>query len=89
MREPALAFVAGFLQHDERAIQEAAAVALGESHQVQAFPFLEAAGRPGRWRDAQDTAGSALPYSARNALDFLISLMLEGREPGGPRPCRL
>ncbi len=81
--EPALAFVAGFLQHDERAIQEAAAVALGESHQVQAFPFLEAA-----WEDAVDgemrktlLVAIALLRQER-ALDFLISLMLEGGNRG-------
>lgn len=77
--EPALAFVAGFLQHDERAIQEAAAVALGESHQVQAFPFLEAA-----WEDAVDDEirktllVAIVLLRQERSLDFLISLVLEG-----------
>jgi len=81
--EPALAFVAGFLQHDDQAVQEAAAVALGESHQIQAFPFLEAA-----WEDAIDgeirralLVAIALLRHER-AIDFLISQALEGGTPG-------
>jgi HEAT repeat protein len=81
--EPSLTFVAGFLQHEDRAVQEAAAVALGESHQVQAFPFLEAA-----WEDAIDgemrkalLVAIALLRQER-ALDFLIALAQEGGARG-------
>ena len=81
--EPSLAFVAGFLHSEDRAVQESAAVALGESHLVQAFPFLEAA-----WEDAIDgdlrkalLVAIALLRHER-ALDFLISLAREGKTRG-------
>jgi HEAT repeat protein len=48
--EASLSFVASFLQRDDVAVAEAAAVALGESQLVQAFPFLETA-----WEDAIGT----------------------------------
>lgn len=47
--DASLSFVASFLHRDNLAVAEAAAVALGESQLVQAFPFLEAA-----WEDALD-----------------------------------
>jgi HEAT repeat protein len=81
--DPSLAFVAGFLQNEDRAVQESAAVALGESHMIQAFPFLEAA-----WEDAIDgdlrkalLVAIALLRHER-ALDFLISLAREGKARG-------
>ncbi len=81
--EPSLAFVAGFLQHEDPAVQEAAAVALGESHLIQAFPFLEAA-----WEDAIDgdlrkalLVAIALLRHER-AIDFLIGLAQAGGIPG-------
>ncbi len=77
--EASLAFVAGFLHSENRAEQEAAAVALGESHLVQAFPFLEAA-----WEDASDgelrqslLVSIALLRHER-AIDFLLALVARG-----------
>jgi hypothetical protein len=71
-----LAFVAGFLQREERALQEAAAVALGESQLAQAFHFLEAA-----WEDTIDAElrqsfllAIALLRHER-ALTFLLDLV--------------
>jgi HEAT repeat protein len=81
--EPSLAFVAGFLQRDDRALQEAAAVALGESHLVQAFPFLETA-----WEDAFEPELRQMLVLAMallrhdRALDFLISLVGKGGTRG-------
>lgn len=81
--EPSLAFVAGFLQREEAAVQEAAAVALGESRLPQAFPFLETA-----WEDAIDhdlrrafLLAMALLRQER-ATDFLIALVREGGRAG-------
>lgn len=77
--ESSLAFVAGFLQRDDRALQEAAAVALGESHLVQAFPFLETA-----WEDAVDGELRRMLLLAiallrhERALEFLLSLVEQG-----------
>ena len=80
--EASLTFVAGFLRSEDRDEQEAAAVALGDSHLVQAFPFLEAA-----WEDAIDgelrrafLVAIALLRHER-AFDFLISLVEEGGRP--------
>ncbi|MGC9468581.1 MAG: HEAT repeat domain-containing protein [Anaerolineae bacterium] len=81
--EPSLSFIAGFLHRDgvDVAVQEAAAVALGESHLVKAFPFLETA-----WEDARDPElrqtlllAIALLRHER-ALSFLLALL----EKGGP-----
>lgn len=81
--EPSLAFVAGFLQHEARALQEAAAVALGESQMVQAFHFLEAA-----WEDTIDAElrqsyllAIALLRHER-ALAFLLELVKEDGRRG-------
>jgi hypothetical protein len=77
--EASLSFVAGFLRSEQRSEQEAAAVALGESHLAQAFPFLEAA-----WEDAIDgemrqalMVAIALLRHER-AIDFLLGLLAEG-----------
>jgi HEAT repeat protein len=77
--EASLSFVAGFLHSEQRTEQEAAAVALGESRLVQAFPFLEAA-----WEDAVDgelrqalLVAIALLRHER-AIDFLLALATEG-----------
>ncbi len=81
--EPSLAFVAGFLQREDRALQEAAAVALGESHLVQAFPFLETA-----WEDAFEPELRQMLVLAmallrhERALDFLLSLVRRGGTRG-------
>jgi len=81
--EPSLSFVAGFLQRDDLALQEAAAVALGESRLVQAFPFLETA-----WEDAEEPdlrrallLGIALLRHERG-LTFLLSLIEGGGVAG-------
>jgi HEAT repeat protein len=81
--EPSLSFVAGFLHREDVAVQEAAAVALGESRLVQAFPFLETT-----WEDALDAdlrrtflLAIALLRQDR-ATDFLISLVREGGSDG-------
>ncbi len=77
--EPSLSFVAGFLHRDDLAVQEAAAVALGESRLVQAFPFLETA-----WEDAIDAdLRRALLFAIaflrhERALSFLLSLVETG-----------
>jgi HEAT repeat protein len=77
--EASLSFVAGFLRSEDRAEKEAAAVALGESHLVQAFPFLEAA-----WEDAiegemrQSLLLAIALLRHERALDFLLSLLAEG-----------
>jgi len=81
--DTSLAFVAGFLQREDAAVQSAAAVALGESHLVQAFPFLETA-----WEDAFEPElkktlmlAMALLRQER-ALSFLLALVAEGNRPG-------
>jgi HEAT repeat protein len=80
--EPSLAFVAGFLQRDDRVLQEAAAVALGESHLVQAFPFLETAWEDAFEADLREMLLLAIALLRHDrALDFLISLV----EGGGIR----
>ncbi|MGC9521278.1 MAG: HEAT repeat domain-containing protein [Anaerolineae bacterium] len=81
--EPSLSFVAGFLHQDDVAVQEAAAVALGESRLVQALPFLETA-----WEDAvDDDLRRALLFAIaflrhERALDFLLSLVKKGGRSG-------
>ncbi len=77
--EPSLSFVAGFLRQEDMAVRQAAAVALGESQLVQAFPFLETA-----WEDARDgelrevlLLSIALLRHER-ALGFLLSLLEKG-----------
>lgn len=81
--EPSLAFVAGFLQREDRVLQEAAAVAMGDSHLVQAFPFLETA-----WEDAFEPELRQLLLLAmallrqERALDFLLSLVRRGGTRG-------
>jgi HEAT repeat protein len=77
--EPSLSFVASFLQQEDLAIQEAAAVALGESQLALAFPFLETA-----WEDARDPElRQALLLSVallrhERALCFLLGLLERG-----------
>mgnify|MGYP001029270332 CR=1 FL=1 len=81
--ESSLSFVAGFLHRDDPAVQGAAAVALGESHLVQAFPFLETA-----WEDAleADLKKTLLLSIAllrhERALEFLVSLLVSGGQTG-------
>lgn len=81
--ETSLSFVAGFLQRDDPAVQGATAVALGESHLVQAFPFLETA-----WEDAieADLKKTLLLSIAllrhERALEFLLSLLVSGGQAG-------
>lgn len=74
--EASLSFVASFLHGANVAVAEAAAVALGESQLVQAFPFLEAA-----WEDAVDAEMRQTLLLAiallrhERPLDFLLSLL--------------
>ena len=81
--ESSISFVAVFLQLDDPAVLGATAVALGESHLVQAFPFLETA-----WEDAieADLKKTLLLSIAllrhERALEFLLSLLVSGGQAG-------
>jgi HEAT repeat protein len=74
-----VAFVAGFLQHREAAIAEAAALALGDSRLESAFPVLrEAAQRPGN-RPLRQTLLLAMALLRREvALDYLLQRVAQG-----------
>jgi HEAT repeat protein len=81
--DASLSFVAGFLHRDDTGVQQAAALALGESHMVQAFPFLEAA-----WEDAPDgdlRRGFLLAIALlrqERAIRCLIALVEGGGQAG-------
>lgn len=76
--EASLSFVASFLHGDDGPVGESAAVALGESQLVQAFPFLEAA-----WEDTFDAEMRQTILLAiallrhERPLDFLLELLRE------------
>jgi HEAT repeat protein len=76
--DASLSFVASFLHRDDAAVAEAAAVALGESQLVQAFPFLEAA-----WEDALDAEMRQTLLLAiallrhERPLEFLLGLLAD------------
>ncbi|MGC9350097.1 MAG: HEAT repeat domain-containing protein [Anaerolineae bacterium] len=81
--DSSLSFVAGFLQRADVTVQEAAAVALGESRLVQAFPFLETAWEDTRDADLRRTFLLAIALLRQDrATDFLISLVREGGPDG-------
>ncbi len=77
--ETSLSFVAGFLHRDDPAVQGAAAVALGESHLVQAFPFLETAWEDALGADLKKTLLLSIALLRHErALEFLLSLLVSG-----------
>jgi hypothetical protein len=81
--ESALSFVAGFLHRDDPAVQGAAAVALGESHLVQAFPFLETAWEDALGADLKKTLLLSIALLRHErALEFLVSLLASGGQSG-------
>ena len=81
--ETSLSFVAGFLQRDDPAVQGATAVALGESHLVQAFPFLETAREDAIEADLKKTLLLSIALLRHErALEFLLSLLVSGGQAG-------
>jgi hypothetical protein len=73
--EPArsLEFVAAYLDHDEAAIAEGAALALGESHREEAFEILKRHVRPSILRSTVLLAIALLRNDA--AVEYLRSLL--------------
>lgn len=78
-------FVTGFLKSSDTLLVESAAIALGESHDENAFPVLREA-----WESSVglETAGALALAMALNrtdqALDYLIGA-IDGSNPGSPR----
>jgi len=81
--DSSVSFVAGFLQREDASVQSAAAVALGESHLVQAFPFLETAREDAFEPELKKTLLLAIALLRHErALDFLLTLVAEGSRSG-------
>ena len=77
--EASLSFVAGFMKHDDVAIVEAAALALGESQLAQAFPFLEEAWEDTFDRELRKTLLMSIALLRQEqAMAFLETLIIEG-----------
>ncbi|MDF1514175.1 MAG: HEAT repeat domain-containing protein [Anaerolineae bacterium] len=77
--EPSLAFVAGFMQQEDTAVVEAAALALGESQLSQAFPFLESAWEASFDRETRKTYLMAIALLRNeDALAYLEELIVHG-----------
>lgn len=76
--ESSLAFVGGFLDDQDVTVCEAAAIALGESRQEEAFDFLKVA-----WEKTLDHAVRSAELCAiamlrhEQAIDFLLSLVAD------------
>jgi len=72
-------FVAGFLDHEEEAVAEAAALALGESRLESAYTVLRAAFEQAHTRAMGRTLLLALALLRReSAIDYLIDLVAKG-----------
>ena len=81
--DTSMSFVAGFLQRDSASVQSAAAVALGESHLVQAFPFLETAWEDAFEPDLKQTLLLAMALLRQErALVFLLKLIAGADQSG-------
>jgi len=81
--EPAksLGFVAKFLDHDEEAIAEAAALALGDSRIESAFAVLRTSFERSHGRPVRRTLLLAIALLRReNAIDYLLDLVRNGAD---------
>ena len=77
-----VAFVAQFLEHEEEAVAEAAALALGDSRLESAWPVLRDAAQRPHNRPLRRTLLLALALLRREpAVDYLLELVGTG-EPG-------
>lgn len=78
-QDASLSFVAGFMKHEDVAIVEAAALAMGESQLPQAFPFLETAWEDTFDRELRKTFLTSIALLRQEAaIVFLESLIREG-----------
>ena len=80
--QPSLPFVARFLDRDDTALQEAAALALGASRLAEAFPILRDWWQRTRNQSVRRTALLALAMLKRDqSLDFLTDLIATAEGP--------